>query len=46
MIRRGLAVIVVTAAAVLGLPSTADAGELCITLLPTFGGARICIPTL
>jgi hypothetical protein len=45
MIRRAIAVLVITASAVIGSASAADAGELCVRLLPTRSGARLCIPT-
>ncbi len=44
MIRRAIAVLVITASAVIGPASVADAGELCVGVL--WDGAEICIPTL
>lgn len=45
MIRRAIAVLVITASALIGSASAADAGELCVKLLPTISNARFCIPT-
>lgn len=45
MIRRAIVVLVMSAATVIGSASVADAGELCIRLLPTKANAQFCVPT-